>query len=305
MAPSTVYVTTLHPFSTPNFHSSAYEWGVTPAKNALVFVGGLGDGPHTVPYPFHIAKELETHPDISYTVFEMRLRSSFSGFGFASLADDVADISAFVQYLRGIGKEKVVLMGHSTGSQDLMEYMSSSYNNAPVEGLILQACVSDRGAFEISFGEQRLKDSIKVAKELIDSGNGSARMPVEHMPKEFRGAVSANRWYSLTAVDGEDNYFSHDLPKDVAAPLWQRIDKPLLIVPSAEDEYVPGTVDQEALIKEWKSMCRPGIASDLSACIPGATHRVDQPDSQKWLADRVVRFLSDINQVSDSVASAL
>lgn len=50
-------------------------------------------------------------------MFEFRLTSSFNGFGFARLADDVADISALVKYLRSIGRQKIVLMGHSTGCQ--------------------------------------------------------------------------------------------------------------------------------------------------------------------------------------------
>lgn len=117
MSPSGTFTTTVHPFESPTPHACAYETGLTNAKNALVFIGGLGDGPHTVPYPRTIAKRLEREPELSYSVFEFRLTSSFSGFGFARLADDVADISALVKYLRSIGKRRVVLLGHSTGCQ--------------------------------------------------------------------------------------------------------------------------------------------------------------------------------------------
>jgi pimeloyl-ACP methyl ester carboxylesterase len=117
MAPLTTFTTTVHPFPSPTSHACAYESGRPDAKNALVFIGGLGDGPHTVPYPRAIAKRLDAEPSLSYSVFEFRLKSSFTGFGFARLVDDVADISALVRYLRSIGKERIVLMGHSTGSQ--------------------------------------------------------------------------------------------------------------------------------------------------------------------------------------------
>lgn len=115
-APDT-FTTTVHPFPSPTSHACAYESGRQDAKNALVFIGGLGDGPHTVPYPRAIAKKLGEESSPSYSVFEFRLKSSFSGFGFARLVDDVADISALVKYLRSIGKERIVLMGHSTGCQ--------------------------------------------------------------------------------------------------------------------------------------------------------------------------------------------
>lgn len=112
-APFTV---TVHPYASKVKHACAYELG-SPAKNALVFIGGLTDGPHTVPYIRTVAAKIEAADDIDYSVFEIRIHSSFDGFGWGSLAQDVEDISAVVKYLRSIGKEKIVLMGHSTGCQ--------------------------------------------------------------------------------------------------------------------------------------------------------------------------------------------
>ncbi len=117
MSPSRTFSTVVHPFESPTPHACAYETGPSDARNALIFIGGLGDGPHTVPYPRAIAKRLESHPELSCSVFEFRMRSSFLGFGFSRLANDVKDISALVGYLRSIGKQKIVLIGHSTGCQ--------------------------------------------------------------------------------------------------------------------------------------------------------------------------------------------
>ena len=117
MTPNLTFSTTVHSFESPTPHARAYETGLKDAKNGLIFIGGLGDGPHTVPYPRAISKLLESLPELSYSVFEFAMRSSFLGFGFSRLANDVEDISALVKYLRSIGKEKVVLIGHSTGCQ--------------------------------------------------------------------------------------------------------------------------------------------------------------------------------------------
>jgi len=106
----------VHPFSSPTQGSCAYELG-SPSRDALVFIGGLGDGPHTIPYVRTIAHELEKAAGLSYSVFEVRLSSSFTGYGFTSLKDDVKDLSALVRYLRWLGKKKVVFLGHSTGCQ--------------------------------------------------------------------------------------------------------------------------------------------------------------------------------------------
>lgn len=68
----------------------------------------------------------------------------------------------------------------------------------------------------------------------------------------------------------------------------------MLILPSAEDEFVPKTIDVAANVARWKTFCAPGIFSDLSGLIPGASHRVDRPASQQWMADRVIRFLASL-----------
>lgn len=108
---------TVHPFPSRTRKNCAYEMGNTSARNALVFIGGLKDGPHTTPYIWTVAKRLEEATQLGYSVFEIRMRSSFNGFGTSSLKKDVEDISSLVSYLRGRGKDKIVLMGHSTGCQ--------------------------------------------------------------------------------------------------------------------------------------------------------------------------------------------
>lgn len=106
-----------HPYRSPTRGSVAYEMGNAAARNAIVFIGGLKDGPHTTGYIRTVARELEKLPELSYSVFEIRMRSSFDGFGTARLADDVQDIVALVKYLRSLHREKIILFGHSTGCQ--------------------------------------------------------------------------------------------------------------------------------------------------------------------------------------------
>lgn len=118
MASNSPFVVTVHPYKSPTRGACAYELGTNTTKNAIIFIGGLGDGPHTVPYIRTVARHLETAgKELAYSVFELRLRSSFIGFGTSSLKEDVDDIAALVKYLRGMGKEKIVLFGHSTGCQ--------------------------------------------------------------------------------------------------------------------------------------------------------------------------------------------
>lgn len=120
---ATSFNVVVHPYQSRRVpHTCLYELAPTtkrnaPPRHALLFIGGLGDGPHTVPMIRTVSKEMETVlPD--WSVFEMRLGSSFDQWGFRSLEDDRVGIEDAVQFLYSkLGKEKMVLMGHSTGCQ--------------------------------------------------------------------------------------------------------------------------------------------------------------------------------------------
>lgn len=73
---------------------------------------------------------------------------------------------------------------------------------------------------------------------------------------------------------------------------WGRFNVPVLVLLSEEDEYVPAHVNQLALLKKYQR-CNAYV-SELSGYIPDANHAVVLPDSQKWLAKTVVKFLQDV-----------
>lgn len=117
MALNSPYQVTVHPYKSRTRGSCAYEQGDAASRNAMIYIGGLTDGPHTTEYIRLVGQALDKRRDLDYSLFEIRMRSSYQGFGTSSLKQDVEDISSLVKYLRSIGREKVVLMGHSTGTQ--------------------------------------------------------------------------------------------------------------------------------------------------------------------------------------------
>ncbi|KAJ4304345.1 hypothetical protein N0V88_001958 [Collariella sp. IMI 366227] len=101
-------------------------------ENALIFIGGLGDGPNSIPYVRTLALHLSTLPHLSYSVFETRLHSAHTGYGYSSLDEDTYELAELVRHLRTrLGKKKVVLMGHSTGGDD--DYFSSDLPDEKLE----------------------------------------------------------------------------------------------------------------------------------------------------------------------------
>lgn len=111
------YPVTVHPFTSLTPYSCAYERGRASSPNALVYIGGLTSGPHTTP-ALDTVFEVLNDARLGYSLWEFRMRSSYTGFGHSSLSNDVEDIAALVKYLRELGKKRIVLLGSSTGMHD-------------------------------------------------------------------------------------------------------------------------------------------------------------------------------------------
>ncbi|KAL2837122.1 hypothetical protein BJY01DRAFT_221311 [Aspergillus pseudoustus] len=151
--------------------------------HTLLFIGGLGDGLGTVEYVADIVAALE---DTEWSLFCPILSSSYGGWGMSGLTQDVQEIALCVEYILGYKRRsssscsssnaKIVVMGHSTGCQDVMQYISApnpdhhryydsgsawdrglgsstsgvgiSITRPQIDGAIMQAPVSDREAIQ-------------------------------------------------------------------------------------------------------------------------------------------------------------
>ncbi|KAL1965342.1 hypothetical protein VTN77DRAFT_5779 [Rasamsonia byssochlamydoides] len=222
--------------------------------HSLLFIGGLGDGFFTVPFVADLAAALEP---TDWSLFSVLLSSSYTAWGLGSLGRDVEEIAQCVQYVQKYkesqlgeqsGPKKIVIMGHSTGSQDVLHYLYSP-NPLPfnpefedglrhitrpaVDGAILQAPVSDREAVaegQIN-GTEKLSGNefatsflqlVDMARRVTyaDGNKMDVLLPLNMTAKLGYPPdvpISARRFLSLTSPDSpenprEDDLFSSDLP---------------------------------------------------------------------------------------------
>ncbi|KAH7555307.1 hypothetical protein BM1_06930 [Bipolaris maydis] len=281
------------------------------APNTILWVGGLGDGLLTVPYPSEIAKSL---PD-NWVIAEVLLGSSYRGWGTSSLSRDARELAECVSYFKQLrpGK-KIVVMGHSTGCQDIMEYLvgKGKEKREALDGVILQGGVSDREAWEdfAKEGEKKeaLEQAIKQTKELIDAGKGKEILSTEDnvVLKEMGGPLSAYRAYSLLAKGGDDDYFSSDLSDEQLTKTFGRIPRttPVCFLLGSEDPYIPASVDREALLERWTKIMRGRgrIVDDVDGgVIPGAHHNLED-DPEHVVEDLVQRVCSFVTGLEESRA---
>jgi pimeloyl-ACP methyl ester carboxylesterase len=110
-----LFSVTVHPFISSTPYSRAYESGDPSSPNALVWIGGLTSGPHTTPQVDPLVQALTYNRGLRYSFWEFRMRSSYTGPGHSSLANDAEDLAELVRYLKAIGKDKIVVLGSSTG----------------------------------------------------------------------------------------------------------------------------------------------------------------------------------------------
>ncbi|PUZ69178.1 hypothetical protein GQ55_2G088300 [Panicum hallii var. hallii] len=216
-------------------------------NHQVIFIGGLTDGLLATDYlePLSIALEVE-----KWSLVQPLLSSSYSGYGISSLEQDALELDQLISYL--INKENsegVILLGHSTGCQDIVHYMRTNFAcSKAVSGVILQAPVSDR---EYRATLPETAEMIDLAAKMISEGRGMDLMPREANPD---APITAYRYHSLCSYMGDDDMFSSDLSEDqLRQRLGHMSTTQCQVIFSMGDEYVPEYVDKKALVDR---LCR-------------------------------------------------
>ena len=198
--------------------------------NILLWIGGLFDTFAGVPYVAKIAESLARDSKSRWSAMEIQLSSSGLGFTTGDLNRDVEEIAKCVEWLRSRSatkESKVVIMGHSTGSQDVLHYLycGKDSERPTVDGAILQAPVSDRESLNVHIADAEDADElrkvydecVKQAKSIQDQ-RGSPSLP-RYLTGRLgygRTFISASRFLSLASPDSPDkpsldDLFSSDL----------------------------------------------------------------------------------------------
>lgn len=273
-------------------------------EHFLVFVGGLGDGFLTVPYVPALAQQVAARlPHCA--VVQALISSSYLGFGTGSLARDAAELAQLVRFLRtrrGTSRSRVILMGHSTGCQDTMEYLSKYSQRADfdaveaLDGAILQAPVSDSEAFR-HFASDQVDELLALAKSHLENGRPDELLPARALDVVFGAPILAARFVALADRRGADDYFSLYLTAEDHAQTFGRVRVPLLVLEGGADEFVPPHVDRADLVRLWQKATPPEFWSARSKVVPGALHNAGEtsaPGAQDDVVRTAVDFVADV-----------
>ncbi|KAK7697245.1 hypothetical protein SLS64_013730 [Diaporthe eres] len=223
--------------------------------HSLLFVGGLGDGLASTSYTADLVRALAP---TEWSFFTINLTSAGQAWGVGHLDRDTNEIAQCVRYIKeykaakygtGDGEAKVVLMGHSTGSQCVLHYLyrpnphpgaAPSFDpylehveRPQLDGAVMQAPVSDREAIhwvlQHGIGD-RSPESCReayyameeIAKEAARKRElDGAMLPLALTDRIYppNTPISCRRFLSLVSPDspaspGEDDLFSSDLGEE-------------------------------------------------------------------------------------------
>ena len=189
-------------------------------------------------------------------------------------------------------------MGHSTGCQDTMRYVTGKDAHARprVDGAILQASGSDREALELVFPKDVADNIIARAQQMVKDGKEEDILPSGVTAGFFEAPVTARRWLSLASPnhDGDDDYFSSDLSDEQLRSSFGKFGAtPVCILFSGSDEWIPSFVDKEALVKRWEEFVRQGggvVDEKHSGVVAGASHNLSNDTAE--VVDRLVQRIA-------------
>lgn len=201
---------------------------------------------------------------------------------------------------------KIILLGHSTGSQDVMHYLISDGERPPIDGGILQAGASDREFLASIIPLDQYENGIKLAREYISDGRGEDILPRSVSGPLFPSPVSANRFISLTSPGpdhaGEDDYFSSDFNDERIKRTFGKLGSTgtrVSLLYGGNDQYVPEAVDKVGLLGKWVRHIREGggVVDEDAGIISGATHTLEEGgEPTEDLKRRVLGFLDRLEK---------
>jgi len=271
----------------------------------------------------------------------VQLSSAGRAFGVCDIDRDVEEIGTAIGFLRGLfgankgdaGDVDIVLMGHSTGCQDTMRYLtapnpiSERRSKRPVvQGAILQAPVSDREALNHEVEDSPevkgcFERAMKIVRATSENDYRDVLLPLSVSRPLFGPApLSISRLLSLASPGSPgwpsvEDFFSSDLSEETLRStfgkigenglLWhsaaERETQSILILMSDADQWAK--ISQKDVLARWKNLMTEDTGAAIhgeSAVIANAKHDVSGEDWSSLearlvvLRRKVLRYLEDV-----------
>ncbi|HIH33870.1 MAG TPA: lysophospholipase [Nanoarchaeota archaeon] len=172
----------------------------------------------------------------------------FRGNALEKFEDCVLDIDAWVEFVLKKGYKKIILSGHSLGTQKVIYYMEKGKYARKVASVILLA-FADSYAYHNYFVEKTAKKEIilREAKKLVNEGKGDTMLRSVWLAHRDRFPKSAASYLSFF---GEGSELSKALPLRNKGKLsmYSKIKVPILAVIGDREEYTAISIKESLFL---------------------------------------------------------
>ena len=260
----------------------AFQSGSLLSSRYLILVGGLSDGLLSLPYVEQLSSKLESISKC-YSLIQPLLRSSYYQYGWNTIDDDVQDLITLINYLdnKQNSFESFILMGHSTGCQDIIHYLRQNKIHPKLTYVILQGPVSDR---------QYLSKLYSTKEQLDYCYNNNNLNKDEWLPRYLHyPPLTIQRCLSLNQKNSIEDLFSSDLNDQEINSIYQNISTPIIWIWSKEDEYVPNDIKQQ--VEDFIKNKLSNRTNSKLILLENSDHTVSSQQQQIYMIDQIIQII--------------
>jgi len=180
----------------------------------------------------YISDILREHPRTGQVGYK-RLGGAYERFD-----ESVLDISAYIEFVRSMGSDRIILQGHSHGALKVTEFL---YREKPeyVEGLILLSPSDDFGIARYRAGA-RFETIFANAMTMIKKGRGDEMIPAG----DFLYPITAGVYVDTFRDDSPLKMFNLSETDTDRFPALESVEIPVLAIVGNVEESFPDTPDE-------------------------------------------------------------
>ena len=214
-------------------------------KKAIIFVHGLGGnafGAHKLITPLVDQKTAvlifsnRGHDGISkLRKIDKRKTKGYSsvmaGEALEIFTDCVDDIQGAVNLVKSQNVKGIYLVGHSTGCQKSIYFLSQRGKQSQIKSVILLAPMSDYSSIP-QLSASQYRPALKMAQKMLEEKRGLDLLPAAIWPE----IISAQRFISLYTPDSPEEIFTYSQANKKTFTL-RKVKIPILAILAGHDEF--------------------------------------------------------------------
>jgi alpha-beta hydrolase superfamily lysophospholipase len=158
--------------------------------------------------------------------------SKVIGMAHEVFTDCVDDLDGVVNFVRKKGVKEVYLVGHSTGCQKSIYFLSRRGKQKLVKGVVLIAPMSDWAAAVKMTKAEDLERAEKWARKMVKEGKKDELLPKEVWP----WINDAQRYLSLNTPESKEEIFTYGQEEKIPTTM-HKVKSPTLVILAEKDEY--------------------------------------------------------------------